>query len=307
VKSNLSLQLFVRQLEVERPIKWSEIFSSHKPLDVEIGFGNGDFILDQAKREPGRNIIGIEQQWERVEKTLTKLNRAKVTNARVMMVDAWLAFDRLIEPESVENIYCLFPCPWPKKGHVKHRLFSQHFLQLINSRLVPTGKAKIVTDHKPYQEWILEQNEQTGFEVKTQTISPRFNTKYERKWVAQGQKDFFELDFKKIKHIDVPCKKDVALKAHFIDEFSRSDFVWEDFKESGVSIILKEYVCDEKLQRAMIHLVVIEEHLTQHIWAAVVPQEKRWIIVPAQGINFIPTPGVAQAFEKVYQAYNLKK
>ena len=113
---------------MKRPADWSGHFASAQPVDVEIGFGNGDFLVRTAQTQPQRNFVGIEQQWERVYKTLKKVNRSEIDNVRVLLVDAWVALERLFLPRSIERIYCLFPCPWPKKEHAKHRLFSQSFL-----------------------------------------------------------------------------------------------------------------------------------------------------------------------------------
>src|SRR3989338_1753383 len=286
---------------MKRPADWSGHFASAQPVDVEIGFGNGDFLVRTAQTQPQRNFVGIEQQWERVYKTLKKVNRSEIDNVRVLLVDAWVALERLFLPRSIERIYCLIPCPWPKKEHAKHRLFSQSFLKLMNSRLKPHGQATIVTDHQPYYAWVLEQGEGTGFLIEAKEIATQYNTKYERKWVEQGQEHFFELALTKKEHVDVPVKEDVTLQPYFIDTLDPRQFKFE--KVSGpTTVVFKELIADEKQKKAMLHLVVAEEKLTQHLWVAIFPIEGRWCIAPALGQNFIPSQGVAEALQAVYQA-----
>jgi len=186
----------------------------------KIGFGMGEFLVRCATDSPNRNFVGLEQHWERIYKTLRRLERSRFAdpgaghpdNIKILRIDARVAFERLFSPRSIDVIYCLFPCPWPKKGHVKHRLFSKKFLRLLNSRLKAKGMIKIVTDFFPYYEWMLTQIPTTGFDAATQTTQPQYGTKFERKWCEEGQKEFFELlegrgvDFAYFEAFDQPWK-----------------------------------------------------------------------------------------------------
>src|SRR3989338_11217816 len=147
--------------QIQRPISWQEQFGRQAQLDVEVGFGLGEFLIRSARKNPQRDYVGIEQNWERICKALESIAKIKGTagpralsNIRILKVDARLAFERLFHPESIEKVYCLFPCPWPKKAHVRHRLFSADFLRLLNSRLKPRGEVKILTDFLAFVQWI---------------------------------------------------------------------------------------------------------------------------------------------------------
>ena len=39
---------------------FSEVFGNNNPLEIEIGMGKGDFIIDKAIKNPNINYIGIE-------------------------------------------------------------------------------------------------------------------------------------------------------------------------------------------------------------------------------------------------------
>jgi len=301
VKEGFLLKSFVDHYEVHRPIAWSQQFNSSGPLDLEIGCGNGELLVRMAKGAPQRNFIGIEQNWERVSKTLKRVSQEGLLNVRVLMVEARMALERLFALKSIENIYAIFPCPWPKKSHTKHRLFSHTFLRLMNSRLVAQGHLKIVTDHQPFVGWIMEQTDQTGFVAETRIIQPQYDTKYERKWLAQGQREFFELDFYKQKHIDVPLKEDVALKTYAVKDFNPGTFFLAE-QRGSITVVQKDFLFDEKRKIAMLRLVVAEESLTQHLWVTIVWDKGSWLIVPAQGNKFIPSEGIAQALKLVYEA-----
>lgn len=302
-----SFQPVVMPYMLGKPVNWSEQFEHPAPLHVEIGFGMGEVLMRMAQGDPDKNFLGIEQHWERIYKTLRAITRARLTdpgalrNIRILKIDARVVFERLFAPEGIDAIYCLFPCPWPKKGHVKHRLFTREFLKLLNNRLKKGGGLKIVTDYYPYYEWVLGQSARTGFKIETGTVAPVYDTKFERKWAGEGQKEFFQLNFIKKRHIVVPALEEHVLKSYAIDDFKPDHFRLENVT-GDTSVIFKDMIYDGARQRAMVQVLVAEEHLTQHVWIIITKKKDRWSIAKAEGQYIFPTPGIAKALELVYQA-----
>lgn len=295
--------------QMRRPLDWEGLFGRKAALDVEIGFGLGEFLIRSAQENPRRNYVGIEEHWERICKTLRRISKTPppsggarpIQNIRILRVDARLALERFFLEQSIDRVYCLFPCPWPKKGHLRHRLFSHAFLEVLNSRLKSGGQVKIVTDSHPYFDWILQQIDGTGFQVVHEKIGPRYDTKFERKWLEKGQKEFFALNLVKTKPIRAPWKKDTPLKAYQIKSFTPEKFRFQDQK-GDISVIFKELLFDARIAKAMVHVVVSEENLTQHFWVTILQKQKTWQVYKADGQNILPTPGIARAIELVYEA-----
>ena len=285
------------------PIDWDEQFGRPSFLTVEIGFGLGETLVDNAKTYPQRNFVGIEESIEHTQKALRLIERSNLpeSNIRILKCDCRVAFERLFAENTIDQIDCLFPCPWPKKRHNKHRLFSSDFLKLINSRLKQKAQVKIVTDYYPYFAWILEETPNTGFETTTNVVSPRYNTKYERKWQAEGQREFFEICLHKTSHIDRPLKKDVVLQAYKISQFNPQRFVLQNEK-GPAAIIFKDFLFDEKHEAGLIYAIVSEEALTQHLRINISKSNQAWHIVKADGQYFFPTEGIARALQLVYEA-----
>ena len=302
-----SFQPVVIPYELGKPVNWNEQFEHPAPLDVEIGFGMGEVLMRAAQVNPDRNFIGIEQHWERIYKTLRAITRARLTNPdalhniRILKIDARVVFERLFAPDSIDAIYCLFPCPWPKKGHVKHRLFTNEFLRLLNNRLKRGGSLKIVTDFYPYYEWVLGESVHTGFKVEMGTVAPVYDTKFERKWTGEGQKEFFQLNFIKKRHITIPVLEEHVLKSYAIEDFKADNFRLENVT-GDTAVIFKDMVYDDARQRAMVQVLVAEEHLAQHVWVTITKKKNKWSIARAEGQNIFPTPGIAKALDLVYQA-----
>lgn len=306
-KKHCSFEPIISPYSLKRPINWDEQFNRRASIEVEIGFGMGEVLMQMARRSPDRNFIGIEQHWERIYKTLRAITREQnhdqnvFKNIRILKTDARVVFERLFAPKTIDSIYCLFPCPWPKKGHIKHRLFSNTFLKLLNSRLKKGGTLKIITDFYPYHQWIIEQIDHTGFEIETKVVASQYNTKFERKWKEEGQEKFFELNFFKKQHIRVLHKKDSPLKSYTLNRLNIDHLQLKDEK-GDVSVIFKKTIYDEQKQKAMIHAIVVEEHLTQHFWITIIKKQKKWRIAKEEGQTFFPTPGIARALTLVYEA-----
>jgi tRNA (guanine-N7-)-methyltransferase len=297
----LSLTPFIPWRLAERPIDWQQRFGSSAPLEVEIGFGNGEFLVRRAQKAPEHNFVGLELEWTSVQRGLRKISQAGVANIRLLQVDARIALQRLFRPQSLERVYALFPCPWPKERHIKHRLFSHAFLKLLNSRLAPGGEVQVVTDHQPYAHWVLEQVSSTGFVTQWHPVSPRFSTKYERKWHAQGQEQFYELWLRKGTCIAIPLPEDTTLQIHRVESFDPDRFQPANAR-GEIAITFKDFLFDAKRLRGMVWVFVTEDDLCQDFWIEIGRGATRWFIRPARGCAVVPTVGVQRALDLVRDA-----
>ena len=298
---NFSLNPFILWLEAERPIDWLAQFGRETILELEIGFGYGDLLVQLAQKYRERNFVGLELKWASIQKALRNITQAKAHNIRLIQADARVALDRLFPLQSLHRVYALFPDPWPKKRHAKHRLFSHTFLRLLNSRLVSGGQVRIITDFQPYLNWILEQAPGTGFEAYCKSIAPRFGTKYERKWHENGQREFHELRLLKREHAEIPLKEDIPLMTYHVEHFDPDRF--HPLNERGDTVAeFKEFLYDPKRQKGMVLVVVAEENLTQQFWIEIGQERGRWYIRPSKGCGVVPTTGVQRALDLVRDA-----
>jgi tRNA (guanine-N7-)-methyltransferase len=299
-KHYLSLQPFIPWKEDERPINWRRKFARTADLEVEIGFGLGDFLVRQALASPHKDFVGIELGWPLVRRALRKIALAGLNNVRVLQADARVAFERLFTPNSLNRVYALFPYPWPKPRQAKHRLFSKPFLGLLNSRLVERGELLIVTDHQPYFDWLLAQLSDSGFTARSEMIGPRFRTKYERKWQENGQEHFYELRLTKHRHIEIPMKEDLTLRTYSVIRFDPERFEPLD-QRNKIVVEFKEVLYDPARQKALVKSLVVEDNLVQNIWIEVVRKGACWLIRPAGGTGLVPTVGAQRAVDALFR------
>lgn len=302
----VSLKPFLDHHVLPRPVNWPEVFGNGRPLEVEIGCGNGEYLARLAQENPQTNYAGFEEYCERVSRTLRKLSRVTSANVRVLRLDVRPAFQYLFAPRSIAYIHCLFPPPWPKKSDIKHRLLTTEFLRLSNSRLADAGTLKVVTDHRPYALWLKEQVEGTGFALQSDLIPARYGTKFERKWVEGGQKEFHEIILKKKEHVDVPVKEDAPLNHYAVDRFDPENFRMKDYTDGKIAVVLKDFLYDPKRRTGLVYVLVHDEHLLQNVRIVIAADSKdpkgSWRVNLAQGTMLMPTPGIAKALECVRDA-----
>ncbi len=282
------------------PLDQASVFGRGAPLEVEIGFGTGEYLVRAAAAAPEKDFIGLEQCARRILAALRKVQAAGLGNIRVMRMDAAWAFRFLFRERSLARVHCLFPCPWPKKRHTKNRLFTTEFLRLINSRLVDGAGLYIVTDHKPYAAWIAEQSAGSGFSLKAGVIPARFGTKFERKWFEAGQSSFYELSLVKAEH-QVMAQGGVVMRTYSFDKVVFENIRPEDLW-GPVTVKFGALLHDPRLGKAMVDAVVSEDGRVQHVWIVIAPARTGWSVAPAAGTVVLPTFGVQQALDRVAEA-----
>ncbi len=298
---DISLRPLLSHYAIGTPVDWIKEFGRDGGLEVEIGSGVGEFIVRNALRYPERNFVGIEHDWKRVQKILRKIAQTGCRNIRLFSLDARIVFELFLTPLTVARVYCLFPDPWPKRRHQKHRLISTAFLKQVNNRLRDGGEFKIVTDFYPYVQWILKQSEATGFQIESKSIPPQFDTKFERKWTQKGQQCFYELCLIKGHHVPESTKEVRPLKKYIFDRFNPERVDMKN-ETGNISVVFKELLYDVHQKKAMVRLIVTEDRLTQNIWIAIVCKKDGWHVDPAPGCSFFMNDSVHRALDLVFEA-----
>jgi len=143
---NLVVQLF----SIVEPLDLVEIFPKTQSLEVELGCGDASFIVEYARRNPGKNFIGVERLLGRISKLEKKGRRAGLTNLRGVRIESSYFLQYLLPPNSISALHIYFPDPWPKKRHHKNRLINENFPALARAALMPDGIIYLRTDDEDY-------------------------------------------------------------------------------------------------------------------------------------------------------------
>ena len=68
--------------------KWHTLFNNSNPIYIEIGMGKGNFIIENAKRYPDINFIGIEKYDSVIVRAIQKSNELELNNLKIVRMDA---------------------------------------------------------------------------------------------------------------------------------------------------------------------------------------------------------------------------
>ena len=138
------------------PLRLDSIFGRSAPRVLEIGFGNGETLVQQAADHPDMDYLGIEVHEPGIGHCLIAAHRAGLTNLKLIAHDAIEVLEAQIPSHSLQRINLYFPDPWPKKRHHKRRIVQPAFLALCADRLESDGSLHIATDWANYAEHIDE-------------------------------------------------------------------------------------------------------------------------------------------------------
>ncbi|MBK1792511.1 tRNA (guanosine(46)-N7)-methyltransferase TrmB [Persicirhabdus sediminis] len=173
-----------------RRLSINEIFADDKPLEIDLGCGDGTFLLEMAKHYPERNFLGVERLLGRVRGVCKRAEDAKLTNVKVLRLESKYTLEWLLPEESVSRLHLLCPDPWPKAKHARRRLVQQDFLEALRKVLTPGGEFLFKTDHPPYFEWVEEEIETFSKFNQLEWPEDAFfypKTDFQKLWESQGK------------------------------------------------------------------------------------------------------------------------
>jgi tRNA (guanine-N7-)-methyltransferase len=129
---------------------WRQVYSNENPVEVEIGFGKGMFLLNACQACPHVNFLGIEILRKYQLYAATRFAKRGIKNVRLVKADAREFLRDHVPDESFQSIHVYFPDPWWKKRHLKRRLITADMAAQCQRTLRPGGRLYIVTDVADY-------------------------------------------------------------------------------------------------------------------------------------------------------------
>lgn len=177
----------------EQPLDYPALFGNDHQIIIEIGFGNGDSLLQQAINQPQYNFIGIEVHGPGVGHLIHNANAQNIHNIKVIRHDAIDVLTQQITDHSIYQLQLFFPDPWHKKRHHKRRIIKQSFIELIQKKLKTGGFFHMATDWQHYAKHMLAEMDQaeafrntSGKGNYSKNKGARCETKFERRGVKLG-------------------------------------------------------------------------------------------------------------------------
>ncbi len=174
-----------------RRLKREEIFAGERPLEVDLGCGDGSFLLCMAKHFPERDFLGVERLLGRVRKVCRLASKGGLANVKVLRLESRYTVEWLLPPGLVSRLHLLCPDPWPKARHHRRRIFQVEFLQAAFEALEPGGEFLFKTDHDEYFAWAEEKTAEFGSFERLEWPDDAFfypKTDFQILWESQGKR-----------------------------------------------------------------------------------------------------------------------
>jgi tRNA (guanine-N7-)-methyltransferase len=267
---------------------WSKYLGENRPLIVEFGFGNGDYLIELAKRHPDCNVIGFEIVSQCLEKAEKKIKANRLKNALVVSGRAETALAHLFDIASIRQIHINYPDPWFKKRHAKRRLMQRDTLDAIVSRLEDNGRLYLATDIVEYAEMSHELLQDTP--QLTNLLSENWvnhlpdrliTTKYEAKGYAEGRVgNYFMYERNTTPALNIPVIRELPMPHVIIETpMSPEEIVKANIKQTfhpddNIYVMIRDAFLHQDGQAMLYELNIEESTIDQHIAVMLYPRDE---------------------------------
>jgi tRNA (guanine-N7-)-methyltransferase len=126
------------------------LFGNANPVELEVGFGKGSFLLAASQAQPAINFLGVEIERGLQRYVASRLAKRRLVNVRLIRADARLFVRDYLPTGVLRAIHVYFPDPWWKRRHRKRRVFTADFVRECERILHPGGRLHLATDVEEY-------------------------------------------------------------------------------------------------------------------------------------------------------------
>ena len=163
------------------------LFGRSAPLEIEVGAGRGDFLIERAAACPERDFLAVELAASVARLMAARAGRRALRNLRVLVADARTIVNLMLPAASVAAYHIYFPDPWPKARHGKHRMLTPAVVAGLERTLAPGGLIHVASDVEEWAAAMFAMLGAGGFvEAGGEAGGARF-TGFARKYIGAGK------------------------------------------------------------------------------------------------------------------------
>jgi tRNA (guanine-N7-)-methyltransferase len=253
---------------------------SYSKICVEIGCGNGTFMLNYAQKHRDELIVGFDVSSLSVVKSANLLEKNKIQNAFVLKFDARF-MGMIFEYNSIDMIFMNYPIPWIRKPKRRsHRVVTNRFVAQISKVLKEKGKFRMISDSKWYVDYVAGKFLSTEFFKLFdyhRSKEPFINTKYERKWLEEGRTLYW---LELLNTNDRIYKKEEDAMPHIFLDKIEEDKVLNIENETFISndsgyIYKKSYKGNEEI---IIKTISVDDGFNQNYFIKIVERNGKYMV-----------------------------
>ncbi len=173
---------------------WHQHFNNDNPIYVELGTGKGQFIVLNARNNPGINYIGIDSKNEVLYMALKKTLNNDVSNLALLPFNIE-NIEEVFGVNEVDRLFINFSDPWPKARHAKRRLTNKRFLEKYKNFLKDEAMIIFKTDNRQFFDYSIPEFEAASldivditYDLEKEMDKENIPTEYEEKFMVKGVK-----------------------------------------------------------------------------------------------------------------------
>ncbi|MDA8019565.1 MAG: hypothetical protein MPN21_19145 [Thermoanaerobaculia bacterium] len=158
--------------------------------EMEIGYGKGRYLLEQAKAHPERRYLGIEVVSRYYKMLRRRFRHWGAHNLLNLRGEALYLLSSVLPLGFVDRLHVYFPDPWPKAKHHRRRLFDHETVDLVLGVLKPGSELCFATDFLDYGHLVLElldAHPDLDVDVLDGEWPDGARTNYEAKYIEEGR------------------------------------------------------------------------------------------------------------------------
>lgn len=160
------------------------------PVELEIGAGDGEFSVKQARQNSHTQFIAIEKSRNLYDAFLKQYKNQQPGNLWFFHTNAVWFITHFIPAKSLNKINILYPNTYPKPRQANLRWIHRSFMPYLLSRLISGGQLEMRTNSEAYYlEFKSGMQKKFSFMIKTKDmcLQPPASTRFERKYMVREE------------------------------------------------------------------------------------------------------------------------
>jgi tRNA (guanine-N7-)-methyltransferase len=149
-------QTALKRLPETGPLDWQQLFGRSAPIVLDLGCGNGRYLIGSAVWRPDHDHVGVDILPAVLRYATRRGNQRGLGNLRFAAIDAQRFLQNYVAPHSVREIHIYHPQPFHDPREASRRLIEPGFLARAHGVLEPSGSLWLQTDNAAYWKYMLE-------------------------------------------------------------------------------------------------------------------------------------------------------
>jgi tRNA (guanine-N7-)-methyltransferase len=147
-------QTALKAMPAEGRLNWAELFGRTAPVVLDLGCGNGRFLIGSALTRPTHDHLGVDTLPVVIRYARKRGNQRGLTNVKFAVLGGYELLEKYVQLGSVSEVHVYHPQPYYDPRLVHRRLITPAFLALVHKALVPGGQFVVQTDNPGYWKYM---------------------------------------------------------------------------------------------------------------------------------------------------------